>query len=37
MLLRNFGSLFNGLHGDILQKIELFITIGARTSNPTNR
>jgi hypothetical protein len=27
---------FNGLHGVISQKIELFITTGVRTSSPTN-
>jgi hypothetical protein len=27
---------FNGLHGVITQKIELFITTAARTSDPTN-
>jgi hypothetical protein len=27
---------FSGLHGVISQKIELFITIAVRTSNPTN-
>jgi hypothetical protein len=27
---------FNGLHGVISQKIELFITTAVRTSNPTN-
>jgi hypothetical protein len=26
---------FNGLHGVICQNIELFITTGVRTSNPT--
>jgi hypothetical protein len=26
---------FNGLHGDISQKIELFITTAVETSNPT--
>jgi hypothetical protein len=26
---------FNGLHGVIFQKIELFISIAVRTSNPT--
>jgi hypothetical protein len=28
---------FNGLHGVISQKTELFITTAVRTSNPTNR
>jgi hypothetical protein len=35
MFLRNVGLLFNGLHGFISQKIELFITTGVRTSKPT--
>jgi hypothetical protein len=26
---------FNGLHGVIAQKIQIFITTGVRTSNPT--
>jgi hypothetical protein len=28
---------FNGLHGGIYQKIELFITTAVRTLNPTQR
>jgi hypothetical protein len=36
MFLRKFPSLFNGLHGVISQKTELFITTGVRTSSPTN-
>jgi hypothetical protein len=28
---------FNGVHGIIFQKIELFITTAVRTSNPTRR
>jgi hypothetical protein len=35
MFLRNFSLLFNGLHGFVSQKIELFITTAVRTSNPT--
>jgi hypothetical protein len=34
MLLRNNGSL-NGLHSVVPQTIELFVTSGVRTSNPT--
>jgi hypothetical protein len=30
----NQNSAFNGLHGVITQKIELFITTAERTSNP---
>jgi hypothetical protein len=36
MFLRNFGVLFNGLHGVISLKVELFITAAVRTSNPTS-
>jgi hypothetical protein len=32
--LRNVGCFFNGLHGVILQKVELFVTTAVRTSNP---
>jgi hypothetical protein len=35
IFLRNIGLTFNGLHGVISPKIELFITTAVRTSNPT--
>jgi hypothetical protein len=34
MFLRNVGWFFNGLHGIVFQKIELFKTVVVRSSNP---